>query len=161
MALCESVPAWRGCVPRALLTQPPENVNVGRSFLISLLFFILPLPAPSSSRTLSLSFCPTSRDSINPIWKWYLPLIIFIKYLLHIHGLGMPYTVKAIKHKLNILNIHNFLWFSKNRERWREDRRETKRRGGRRKEYSICSEYFIWVNIVIRFKCLIILSSLL
>lgn len=42
-ALGGSTPARRGvCVPRALLTQPPENVNVGRAFLISLLFFILP-----------------------------------------------------------------------------------------------------------------------
>lgn len=62
-----STPARRGvCVPRALLTQPPENVNVGRSFLISLLFFILPPPAyPLSSRLLSLSFCPTSRARLE------------------------------------------------------------------------------------------------
>lgn len=62
-----STPARRGvCVPRALLTQPPENVNVGRSFLISLLFFILPPPAyPLSSRPLSLSFCPTSRARLE------------------------------------------------------------------------------------------------
>lgn len=47
-ALGGSTPARRGvCVPRALLTQPPENVNVGRAFLISLLFFILPLLLPS------------------------------------------------------------------------------------------------------------------
>lgn len=121
MALCESIPARRGCVPRALLTQPPENVNVGSPFLISLLFFILPLPAPSSSRPLSLSFCSTSCDSVNPIWKWYLPLIIFVKYLLHIRPLSEN-TPETILWRLTYLDRyvkyiainHNFVHFQKN-----------------------------------------------
>lgn len=66
------------CVPRALLTQPPENVNAGSSpFLISSCFSLFyHCQAPSLSLALlSLSSCPTSLvppPRPNPIWEWYL-----------------------------------------------------------------------------------------
>lgn len=56
------------CVPRALLTQPPENVNAGSSpFLISSCFSLFyHCQAPSLSLALlSLSFCPTSRAAFS------------------------------------------------------------------------------------------------
>lgn len=82
MALCESISARRDCVPRALLTQPPENVNVGSPFLslcFSLFYHWHPLHL-----VLYLYRFVRPRELVNPIWKWYLPLIIFVKYLLHI-----------------------------------------------------------------------------
>lgn len=52
-ALGESTPARRGvCVPRALLTQPPENVNVGAqalSYLLAFLYFTTAGALPSLS----------------------------------------------------------------------------------------------------------------